>query len=97
MKLSADFKSHFILCGLQLSLNPGTAVSALFHFVVVQGHHLPPPRGTSPRKLIPELLLALDLQHLRVPGMRARSRPLRVRVQLGQVRILVDIYFSFLC
>ena len=96
LKLSGGFKSHFILCGLQLSLNPGTAISALFPFVVVQGHHLPPPRGTSPWKLIPELLLALGLQHLRVLEMRAGYRLPRTKVQPDLVRILVDTSFCSL-
>ena len=73
-----------------------TAVSALFFYVVIQGHHLPLPRDTSPQKLVPELLLVLGLRCLRVPEMRVGLRLPRAKVQLGQVWILVDTFFGSL-
>ena len=56
-------------------------------YLVIQGHHLPLPRGTNPRRLVLELLLMLGMWHLRIPVMRVRARLPRERVQLGQLGI----------
>ena len=76
-------------------MSHGATASELFFYVVIQGHRLPLPRGTSPRRPGLELIMALDLQRLRVPVMRARLRLSRVRVQLGQVQVLVDVSSPF--
>ena len=69
-------------------LVPGETTSALFAFVVVQGHRLLPPRGMSPVRQILGLLLVLSPWLLRVLVMRVRVRLPRARAQPSQVRVL---------